>query len=108
MPLSLDAIEQIINAARGMGFSAEQLNGIRAQLLIRSAQPDGATKLELALDQMPRSRRDTNSEFLAQMDALGESVLARGRGVLEGMSDEEWGALLEDDEEPEAGAVSGA
>jgi len=51
MPLSLDAIEQVVNEARRMGFTVEQLNGIRAQLLMRSAQPDGAAKLELALDQ---------------------------------------------------------
>lgn len=104
MPLSLDAIEQVVNEARRMGFTVEQLNGIRAQLLMRSAQPDGATKLELALDQMPRSRRQANRDFLAAIAEQGEALLARGRGVLEAMSDAEWDALLEDDEDEVSGA----
>lgn len=99
MPLSLDAIEQVVNEARRMGFTVEQLNGIRAQLLIRSAQPDGATKLDMALAQMPRERRQASREFLAAMAEQGQALMARGRGVLEALSDEDWAEIVgpEDD-----------
>ena len=48
---------------------------------------------------MPRSRRQANQDFLGALAEQGEALLARGRGVLEGVSDAEWDALLEDDED---------
>lgn len=98
----------VARIAQRLPLEHAELEGILAALVMRAAQPDNATKLHMALDLQPKTRRAANSEFLVALGQMDDALLARGRAVLDAMSDEEWDALLEDDEEPEAGGVSGA
>lgn len=89
----------VARIAQRLPLEHAELEGILAALVMRAAQPDNATKLDMALDLQPKTRRAANAEFLASLGQLDDDLLARGRAVLDALSDEEWDALLEDDED---------
>jgi len=97
-------LRQLAALASQLPLETVEIEGLLTALVMHVGRPDVATKLRMAIDQMPKSRRAANDEFLAALDTLDASVLARGRAMLDAMSDEEWAALLEDDEETEGGA----
>lgn len=85
-----------------MGLSRADAEGLLSGALINAVAPDNATKLSMALDGFPKTRRAANSEFLAQMDTLDDALLARGRAVLDALSDEEWADVIGPDEDDNA------
>lgn len=67
---------------------------MRAALLMRTAQPDNATKLKIAISLMPQRQMVSVSAFMDEMTALRMNTMQRGQTALLAMTDEEWEGLF--------------
>lgn len=92
----------VARIAQRLPLEHAELEGILAALVMRAAQPDNAIKLDMALDLQPKTRRAANSEFLVALGQMDDALLARGRAVLDALSDEEWADVIGPDEDDNA------
>lgn len=67
MELTLDQVRQITLIAQRAGLSHAEVEGILQALLVLIAQPDGAGKLEMAVQMLPAYQRQAAREFVAVM-----------------------------------------
>lgn len=67
MELTLDQVCQITLIAQRAGLSQAEIEGILQALLVLIAQPDGASKLEMAVQMLPAYQRQAAHEFIAVM-----------------------------------------
>lgn len=85
-----------------MGLTPHDVEGVRAMLLMRTAQPGNGDKLGMAIDLLPAAQNESIKAFVGEIDAMGEMMLSRGRVILADLSDEEWADII--GEEPDANA----
>lgn len=94
-------IGQIAARAAQLGLTRDEVDGLLGGLLMHAAQPDGATKLDLAIRLMAPQQRTDAQAFVRGMDEAGADRLARGRALLEALPDSEWAGLFDGQDEDE-------
>lgn len=68
-------------------------------LLQHASEPDGAHKLSMAIDMSDPRQANTMKAFISEMQALRAQQMKRGADDLMSMTDEEWAALFDEDDD---------
>ena len=98
MALTVEQIKSLLQHARESGMSEPEVEGLRDVLMTRAQKPNAADKLRMAIDVLPKDQRESMTEFVGEMDGITDRIGQRGRAALEAISDDEWAALVEGNE----------
>lgn len=98
MPLTLQQLNDILQQARANGLSEAEVDALAEALTVRMAGQDGAGKLKMTLDLTPPNSKQSMQAFVDDMAALRKDQMQRAADDIMGMSDAEWDAIMNGDD----------
>ena len=93
-PLTLQQIDAILKQAQLAGMEPAEIEGLRAALLMRAAQPGNTDKLAISINMLPTAQAESVKTFLDDLDVTRKQGLQNAKADLMSMSDAEWQALV--------------
>lgn len=94
LSLTYSQIQNLVNSSTALGLDAVSVEAIRESLIMQSADLTQAQRLGVELMQAPKPTRLIVKETTKALDAVNESVMAKGKAQLLATSDEDWNRMV--------------